>query len=219
MDILDLVGLRSGDIPDSLVSIVPGPSGLLDAFSFQEELNTTTDDQEWELIGQDFPSQFGLYTVFNASEYEGSIFSVISKTNDVIFDVSLWRSEYKNGDDLVIMLPGLSEFTVEIPASVNFRDQSSFQTLGIRLFHYQLLVIIDCIVVNFVNLEEPPLPLPVEDNRVEVFSGGATVSSIQCGKGYKRSQLFPSPRPCALLFALIIKQHLDCYVVSVWGVK
>lgn len=175
MDILDLVGLRSGSVPDNLASLVSGPTGRLDAFSLQEELNSTTDSLEWELIGQDFPSQFGLYTVFNASDYEGSIFSINDRT-DVIFDVSVLRVENSSSDVLFITLPGLSVLAVDIPESANFRDTSSFQRLGIRLVHYQLLVIIDCTVVNFVNLERPPLPLSVENSRVEVFSGGATVS-------------------------------------------
>lgn len=175
VDILDLIGLRSGNLPDSVASLVTGPSGQLDAFQFQEELNTSTDRLEWELIGQDFPSQFGLYTVFNASEYEGSIFSV-SVGTEVIFDVSLWKLENSSSDALFIILPGLSALTVEIPESVNFRDASSFRRLAIRLAHYQLLVIIDCSVVNFVSLEQPPLPLQVENSRVDAFSGGAIVS-------------------------------------------
>ena len=192
------MGLRSGSVPANLASLVTGPSGQLDAFRFQDELNTSTGTLEWELIGQDFPSQFGLYTVFNASEYEGSIFSV-SFGFEVIFDVSLSKLENSSIDALFITLPGLSMLTIKIPESADFRDSSSFRTLGIRLAHYQLLVIIDCMVVSFVRLEQPPLPLLVENSRVEAFSGGAIVSVwwdcvinvhhmvygkvLRCGKG------------------------------------
>lgn len=148
---------------------------MLDAFALERELNTSTLGPEWQQIAENFSTQFGLYVVFNASDYEGSIIT-ISDGSGFAFDVSLQRSENSTGDVLSVTLPGLSTLRINIPASTNLRDSSSFQSLGVRLSHYQLLVIVDCDVVNFVNLEDPSLPLPVTDGEVRVFGGEAIVS-------------------------------------------
>lgn len=182
VDILDLVGLSVGpDLGSGLplildsATIVPGPSGQLDAFQLNDELNSTTSDLEWQLIRQDFPSQFGLYTVFNSSNYQGPIFAIRDAQNNLIFEVSLWRSQNNSYNVLSVILPGLDPIAINLPPSANLNDFSTFRSLGLRLFHYQLLVIVDCRVVNFVNLERPPSPLPVGDTRVEVFDEGAVV--------------------------------------------
>lgn len=150
---------------------------MLDAFALERELNTSTLGPEWQQIADNFSTQFGLHVVFNASDYEGSIITVRDGSG-FAFDVSLRMSENSTGDVLSVTLPGLSTLRVDIPASANLRDSSSFQNLGVRLNHYQLLVIVDCIVVNFVNLEDPSLPLPVTDGEVRVFGGETIVSSI-----------------------------------------
>lgn len=173
MDILELVGLD--EAAEDAASLVPGPTGRLDAFRLQHELNSSTSDLEWRLIGQDFPSQFGLYAVFNASDYEGSIFSIRDQSG-LIFDVSLLRSANNSYNFLSVILPGLGPFVIDIPSSANLADRSSFRRLGLRLFRDQLLLIIDCQVVNFVDLDRPPVPLPVGDTTVEVFEEGAVVS-------------------------------------------
>ena len=185
VDILELVGLNRDSegglspLSDS-ASLVPGPTGRLDAFRLRDELNSSTTNLEWQLIGQDFPARFGLYAVFNASDYQGSIFSISDKSG-VLFDVSLWRSSNDTYSFLSVTLPGLGPLVIDIPDSANLADPSSFRSLGVRLFHYQLLVIVDCAVVNFVDLERPPSPLPVGDTTVEVFEEGAVVSG---GRGW-----------------------------------
>lgn len=160
-------------------SLALGPTGLLDAFSLERQLNTSTFGSEWQIIGADFPSQFGLFTVFNASQYEGSIISV-SDDSEFIFDVSLRRSENSSDDSLLVTLPGLDTLTVIIPESANLRDPFSFQSLGIRLSRYQLLVLVNCDVVNFVDLSDSPLPLPVSDGEVRIFDDEAIVSNSYC---------------------------------------
>ncbi len=174
VDILDFVGLKDSNTSSQDALLTVGPSGMLDAFSLERELNTSTVGPEWEQISQDFPTQFGLHTVFNASEYEGSIISISNKSG-LIFDVSLSRTENSTGDTLTVTLPGLSSFHIRIPEGANLRD-GSFQSLGIRLVHYQLVVVVDCVVVNFVDLVDPILPLPVTGGEVRVFGDQAIVS-------------------------------------------
>lgn len=178
VDVLDVIGLRSGDLSSHDASLSTGPRGVLDAFTLERELNTSTTDSEWQQIAENFTSQFGLFTVFNTSEYEGSIIT-ISDGSGFAFDISLRRSENSTEDELVVTLPGLSSLRIRIPASANLRDMSSFRSLGVRLSHYQLLVIVDCAIVNFANLEEPSLPLPVSGGEVRVFGGEAMVSAEQ----------------------------------------
>lgn len=131
---------------------------------------------EWELIGAEFTSQFGLYTVFNASEYEGSIISISSESG-FMFDVSLRRSKNSTQDYLSVTLPRLKTLRIYIPESVNLRSSSSFQSIGLRLKHYHLLVIVNCTVVNFIDLPQPSQPLPVADGVVQVFGDEAIVSN------------------------------------------
>lgn len=177
VDVLEFVGLRSGDLSSLDAMVATGPDGLLDAFFLERELNTSTFGPEWEQIADNFSTQFGFHVVFNASDYEGSIIT-ITDGSGLIFDVSLGMSENSTDDVLAVTLPGLSTLSITIPASANLRDPSSFQSLGVRLNHYQLLVIVDCDVVNFVNLEDPSLPLPVADGDVRVF-GGETIVSVR----------------------------------------
>ncbi len=181
VDILELVGLSVGpDLGSGLpplldsATIVRGPGGRLDAFLLNDDLNSTTSNIEWQLIRRDFPSQFGLYAIFNSTDYQGPIVIIRDGSDNIVFEVSLWRSMNTSYDVLSVTLPGLDPIAVSIPASVNLNDRS-FRNLGLRLFHYQLVVIIDCQVVNFVNLEQPPRPLPVNNTRVEVFDEGAVV--------------------------------------------
>ena len=179
VDVLEFMGLRDGDLSIRDATKATGPSGMMDAFNLQRELNTSTSGAEWNLIGVEFPSQFGLYTVFNASQYEGSILSV-SNGSGLIFDVSLRRADDDTNDVLIISLPGLSTIRVNISDSSGLRDSTSFQGIGIRLKHYQLLVIVNCVVVNFINLEDMPQPLPVSDGTVQVFENQAIVSQFKC---------------------------------------
>ena len=180
VDILSSAGL-SLDVAGSdfqletdLADIVKGPTGKLDSFELKDDLNTTTSDLEWQLIMQNFPSQFGLYIIFDPSNYEGSIFT-IHNGSDVFFDVSLFTSV--NGSRVVsVTLPGLGTSFLEIPENVNFLNGSSYRRLGIRLFKYQLLAIVDCEIVSFVNLEQLPDPLPVGTTTVEALEEGAKVS-------------------------------------------
>ena len=175
VDVLDFVGLRGGDLSSLDASVATGPDGLPDAFFLERELNTSTFGPEWQQIADNFSTQFGFHVVFNASDYEGSIIT-ITDGSGLVFDVSLRMLENSTDDVLSVTLPGLSTLSLIIPASANLRDPSTFQSLGVRLNHYQLLVIVDCDVVNFVNLEDPSLPLPVADGDVRVFGGEAIVS-------------------------------------------
>ncbi len=177
---LDFIGLRSGGHQSFLdVSTAPGPTGRLDAFSLERGLNVSTSGREWEFIAHEFPTQFGLYTVFNVSQYEGPILS-IGGGSGFMFDVTLRRAENSStfSDYLMVTLPGLSTLRIDIPTSANLRS-SSFQSLGIRLRHYQLLVIVNCTIVNFVNLPQPSQPLPVDDGVVQVFGDEAIVSEVK----------------------------------------
>ena len=168
--------LRNGDLSSHDASVTTGPTGILDAFSLERELNMSTFGLEWELIGAEFTSQFGLYTVFNASEYEGSIISISSESG-FMFDVSLRRSKNSTQDYLSVTLPRLKTLRIYIPESVNLRSSSSFQSIGLRLKHYHLLVIVNCTVVNFIDLPQPSQPLPVADGVVQVFGDEAIVSN------------------------------------------
>lgn len=173
---MDFIGLRSDNFPSEDASLTVGPTGMLDAFMLERQLNTSTAGLEWQLIGADFPDQFGLYTVFNASGYEGSIISVRNGSG-FEFDVSLRRDTNSSGDVLLVTLPGLSTLSVGIPESAQLRNNQLFQSLGVRLIHYQLLVLVNCAIVNFVDLPEASLPLPVLDGEVKVFDDEAVVST------------------------------------------
>ena len=178
VDVLDVLGLRSGSLSPHDASLTRGPDGTLDAFALQRQLNLSTLGLEWLQIAENFSMQFGLYSVFNLSDYEGSVLT-ISDGSGFAFDVSLRMSDNSTGDELVVTLPGLSTLRIGIPASTSLRD--GFQRLGIRLTHYQLQVVVNCEVVNFVNLdfdgENSSFPLPVfDDALVEVFGGAVTVS-------------------------------------------
>ena len=171
---LDFIGLRSGNLSGEDASLTTGPTGMLDAFSLERQLNTSTQGPDWQQISQDFPAQFGLYTTFNTSSYEGSIISVRNGSG-FAFDVSLRRDTNSSGDVLVVTLPGLSTLRFSLPERTDGRP---FQSLGLRLRHYQLLVLVDCEVVNFVSLPDPPQPLPVFEGEVRVFNDEAIVSVI-----------------------------------------
>jgi len=138
---------------------------------------------------KDFPSQFGLYVVFDPSNYEGSILTV-RNNSDVFFEISLFASN-DTRSVLLVTLPGLGTNLVEIPEDVDLQNASSYRSLGVRLFNYQLLVIVDCEVVNFLNLERSPDPLPVGTSSVEFLEEGARVSAGIlggvgcCGCGYE----------------------------------
>ena len=132
---------------------------------------------EWRFIGAEFPSQFGIYIVLNTSQFEGSLLSISSESG-FIFDVSLRRSENSTRDFLSISLPGLNTLEINLPDDVDIQDSSSFQRLGIRLRHYQLLVIVNCRVVSFVDLPQTSLPLPVSNGTLRVFENDVIVSII-----------------------------------------
>ena len=172
---LDFVGLRNLNLSSDVASLTTGPSDMLDAYQLERQLNASITGPEWQIIANDFPDQFGLYTVFNASDFEGSIISIRNESG-IEFDISLLRDMNSSDDALFVTLPGLSTFIVTIPTSVGLRDRENFQSLGVRLSHYQLVVLVDCELVDFVNLPEPPLPLPVMGAEVTVFDDQAIVS-------------------------------------------
>lgn len=177
VDILEFVGLRSGTtLPgDDDISLAVGPTGELDAYRLERELNaSTSDSSEWDMLGVDFPNQFGLYIIFNVSDYEGSIVSV-SNDSGLVFDVSLRSSENLTNDVLEVTLPGLDTLEFNLPDGLDLRGSNSFQSVGIRLHHYQLLVIVNCTVVSFLDLPESSQPLPVSEGVVRVFSDETVV--------------------------------------------
>lgn len=175
VDVLDYIGLRSGNFSSEDASLTTGPTGMLDAFMLERQLNESTTGLEWQVIGEDFPDQFGLYTIFNASDYEGSIISV-RNGSAFAFDISLRRDVNSSDDILFVTLPGLETLRITIPASAGLRGSQSFSSLGVRLTCCQLLVLVNCVVVNFVDLPEPYLPLPVFEGEVSVFDDEAVVS-------------------------------------------
>lgn len=178
VDILNVVGLRDGNTQEDGATVVPGPTGLMDAFALTRELSAPINGREWELIGMDFDTQFGVYTSFDALNYVGSIISI---RNGVLSEFSL--SFNSSGDTatnetrtqtLSITLPRFSfDFDVEIPSQGN----DAFQSIGIALEEGRLIVTVNCTVVDIIPVEFAVGELPSDRASVTIFSDPTIVSS------------------------------------------
>ena len=178
VDILKTVGLRDGDIEEDGAFLVPGPNGFLDAFVLTEELSAPTNGREWELIGMDFDTQFGVYTTFDASDYTGSILEI---NNGVLseFVLSLNSSAAAAMNDskmLSIRLPNFSfDYDVEIP----LQGENTFQSLGVALEEERLVITVNCSVIDIIPVEFAVGTLPTGGATVNIFSEPTTVSCSQ----------------------------------------
>ena len=174
VDVLNAVGLRDGNPEEDGASLAFGPSGSLDAFALTQELTAPTTEREWELIGADFDTQFGVYTTFDAVGYTGSIIS-ISDGVLLEFVLSLNSSieEINKTQTLSITLPNFSfDFDVEIPS----QGDGGFQSIGIALEEGRLIVVVNCTVIDIIPVEFAVGSLPSEGANVAIFSEPTTVS-------------------------------------------
>lgn len=173
------MGLRNSNFPDSDAITINSSNNEDDAFFLRRELSGLTVGREWELIGTEFVSEFGLYIVFNSIEYDDSrILSITDEDSvDSSLNVALLKSsDSSNPDNLVITLPGLDPIVIDIPSAT---EDSPFQRIGIRMKEGVLVVSLNCTLVDFVILPggAAPNPLPVANGTVVIFGAEAIVSS------------------------------------------
>ena len=177
VDVLRTVGLRDNDLSSDDAVITDGPTGKQDAFILQRKLSASVSDKKWDLIGSDLPSQFGVYTAFNSLNYHGSIFALHIGT-DAVLEVSLGESVTSSEhNSLFILLPGITPVVFDVPFAPS---DAPFQDIGIRLQHSQLVVVVNCTLVDFVTLDRDPDPfLVMNETVVEIFGNGAIVSLLR----------------------------------------
>ena len=126
--------------------------------------------REWELIGLDFDTQFGVYTTFDTLNYTGSIISI---SNGVLSEFIL---SLNNSGDLLqtlsIRLPNFSfDFEVEIP----LQGDDAFQSFGVALEEGRLIITVNCTVIDIISVESTVGNLPSEGATVTIFSEPTTV--------------------------------------------
>lgn len=171
VDVLTAVGLRDGNTEEDGASLVLGPSGLLNAFALTQELSAAMEGREWELIGMDFDTQFGVYVSLDALDYTGTIISI---SNGVLAEFVLTlNSSTEDSRTLSITLPNFSfDFDVEIPP----QGDDMFQGIGIALEEERLIITVNCTVVDIIPVEFTVGNLPSEGAAVSIFSEPTTVS-------------------------------------------
>ena len=174
VDVLNAVGLQDGDIEEAGASLAFGPNGVLDAYALTEELAAPTTEREWELIREDFDTQFGIYLTFDALGYTGSIVSIGDK--DLSKFVLSLNSSAEVIDEiqlLSILLPNYSlYYDVEIPS----QGDSGFQSIGIALEEQRLVIVVNCTVVDIVPVDFAVGNLPNANADIAIFSEPTTVS-------------------------------------------
>ena len=173
VDVLDTVGLRDGNIDEDGAMLVLGPNGLLDAFALMRELSGPMEGREWELIGEDFNTQFGIYAIFDSSNYAGDIISI---GNGILtqFSLSLNSSEDAPNEKqtLTIALPNFSfDFEVDIPT----QGDDAFQSIGIALEDERLVITVNCTVADIIPVEFDVGNLPSDDAGITIFTEPTTV--------------------------------------------
>ena len=176
VDLLRSIGLRDAVISPSDAVVTDGPGNQQDAFRLQRQLSAPTNSREWDLIAAQFPMQFGIYASFNALQYDGSIISLVDAIDDtVLLDVRYSSSGSMGSDSLVITLPGNSPVSIQVPTAT---ANSPFHNIGIQLDNSELIVILNCSLLDFVSLESAVDPISLEDGMVNVYESQAVVSAL-----------------------------------------
>ena len=124
----------------------------------------------------DFDTQFGVYTTFDALNYEGTIISI---QNGVLSKFSLTMNSSRGSADegqtqtLIVTLPNVSfDFEVEIPS----QDRSAFQSIGVALEEGRLIATVNCTVIDIIPIVFDVGELPMNGSTVTIFSNPTTVS-------------------------------------------
>lgn len=153
-----------------------GPTGLPDAFDLTQELSAPINGRIWELVGMDFDTRFGVYTTFDALNYDGTIISI---RNGVLSEFSLSLNSSGDSADeaetqtLIITLPNFSfDFEVEIPS----QDSNAFQSIGVALEEGRLIATVNCTVIDIIPVQFDVGELPMNESTVTIFSDPTTVS-------------------------------------------
>ena len=165
VDVLETVGVRQSQ--DGVTTAI-GPNGLEDAFALTRMFSGQTIGREWELIGIDFNTQFGVYIAFQAG-YNGSLLE-ITDGSQTLFYISL----IDLGDltaQLTVTLPGLTSVNVNIPTS----PDGMYQFIGIKLQLSRLVIIVNCTVEAIIPLEGAPEQLEATTSSIAIFNQPATV--------------------------------------------
>ena len=177
VDVLDTVGLRDGNIDEDGASLVTGPNGLPDAFALTRGLSGLAEGRQWELIGADFDTQFGIYTTFDSFNYAGTILSIGNGILDQ-FSLSLNKSTDAPNETqtLTIVLPNFSfDFNVDTPP----QDGGAFQSIGVAMEDGRLVITVNCTVVDIIPVEFDVGNLPSDGVDVTIFSEPTSVRSPQ----------------------------------------
>ena len=176
VDLLRSVGLRNNNLLTSDAVPTVGPTNALDALILQTDFSAPIGGADWNLIGANLPSEFGIFTIFNSLRYRGLIFSInTSNSTFTPLRISLENSTTSPElNSLVISLPGLTPLSIDVPTAT---PDSPFQRIGIRLKNSLLVVSLNCTVVGFITLTQAPDPLQVANATLMVFESQAIVSS------------------------------------------
>ena len=176
VDVLDTVGLRDGNIDEDGAMLVLGPNGLLDAFALTRELSGPMEGREWELIGEDFNTQFGIYATFDSSNYAGTIIAI---GNGILtqFSVSLNRSDNAPNErqTLTVELPN---FSFDFEVDISTQGDSAFQSIGIALEDERLVITVNCSVTDIIPVEFDVGNLPSDSAGVTIFTEPTTVRML-----------------------------------------
>ena len=168
------------DPTDAIVTT--GPNNQSDAFILQRQFSAPTSGVEWEQIGTGLRSEFGIYTVFDTTQYTGSIITITNEINSMLLlDITIQPSANSLVQNtLTFTLPGLGQ-TFEIDIHTASADRP-FQDIGISFRNSILGVLLNCNLSDFKKLPSAPDQLSTDNGRVTIFGDQATVSffAIEC---------------------------------------
>ena len=168
VDLLASVGLRDS----SSAELTNGPTDEFDAFQLQRQFTTNIAGLELELIGTQISSQFGIYILFNALQYNGSLISITTANRETVLEVTLQESNSSTDlNTLVVSLNGM-DFPFDLPIATT---ESPFQDIGIRLEDSLLVVTLNCTTVDFVVLQSEITPISVTGGTVNILGENAIV--------------------------------------------
>ena len=169
VDVLEEVGLRDTNLVEDGASPAIGSDGSMTAFSLTRSLTATASTIEWEIIAANFDTTFSLYTVFEAFAYTGILLSI---GNQFRFSLSTMTNFGLTTHALTIELPGVAE-----PVHVELPAQAGYRSIGLRLDLERLTVVVDCSVLDIIQVGDKVTPINITGEEISIFSQPITVSN------------------------------------------
>ena len=178
VDILESVGLRDGSLMEDGATLAEGPTRDLDAFRLSRPLSAFTNTSEWQILRNNFPSQFAFYAEFDASDfYNGTILSINDGAVGELSVAINSNPQHETTQTVTIQLPQSDPEVVLI--YILGDTEPAYQRIGFTLRSRQLNLYHNCSLFYRTRLDSLPLnKTAFAPSLVTIFGSPTRVSAL-----------------------------------------